>query len=149
MIEKCCLEKRLIGEILVSRQMVTAAQLDEALRVQRTQRPGVFLGEVLIQLGYVSDIDIVTALVLQCNLPYIAVSKHEIAREVLALVPAEVARREKVVPLDRIGSVLSLVMHNPIDAKLREDLERATGCQIAVFISTRGEIERALERFYG
>ena len=106
------------------------------------------MGEVLTNLGYVTEIDIVTALVVQCNLPYIAVTKHIIDKDIARLIPADVARRDRLVPLDKIGNILSVVMLNPLDEKTRRDVESLTGCHIATFISTRSEIDQALARLY-
>ncbi len=146
---KVYLERRLIGEILVERGVITQGQLDAALDLQRKTGGNEYIGEILIRMGYVNEIDIVTALVLQCNLPYIAVSKHDVSSEVLGLIPADFARRSRLVPLDRIGNILSVVMMNPMDETKRQEVERMTGCKIATFISTRSEIDTAIKRFYG
>jgi type IV pilus assembly protein PilB len=146
---KFYLERRLIGEIFVERGVISQAQLDRALEVQQTSGTGEYIGEILMRLGYLNEIDIVTALVLQCNLPYIAVSKHDVSPEVLGLIPADFARHSRLVPLDRIGNILSVVMMNPMDENKRQEVEMITGCKIATFISTRSEIDAALKRFYG
>jgi len=146
---KCCLERRLIGEVLFERGLVTRAQLHKALAEQRSRARNEYLGEILVRMGAVSETDIVTALVLQCNLPFIAVSKYEIDSQVLKCVPADFARKNKLVPLERIGNILSVVMLNPLNEATREEVESMTGCTIATFISTRSEIEKAIERFYG
>jgi type IV pilus assembly protein PilB len=146
---KFYLERKLIGEVLVERGVITQAQLDRALEVQHSSGTGEYIGEILMRLGYLNEIDIMTALVLQCNLPYIAVSKHEVSPEVLGLIPADFARRSRLVPLDRIGNILSIVMMNPMDENKRQEVEMITGCKIATFISTRSEIDAALKRFYG
>jgi type IV pilus assembly protein PilB len=146
---KFYLERRLIGEILVDRGIVTQDQLDAALGLQHSSGTGEFIGEILIRLGYTTEIDIVTALVLQCNLPYIAVSKHDVSPEVLGLIPADFARSSRLVPLDRIGNILSIVMMNPLDENKKQEVEIITGCKIATFISTRSEIDAAIKRFYG
>ncbi len=146
---KCCLERRLIGEILVERGVVSQDQLNRALEAQRRSGKNEYVGEVLMRLGYVGEIEIVTALVLQCNLPYIAVSKHEVSPDVLCLIPADFARSSRLVPLDRIGNILSVVMMNPLDDNKRHQVEVMTGCTIATFITTRSEIDRAIRRFYG
>jgi type IV pilus assembly protein PilB len=144
-----CPEKRLIGEVLIERGLITSAQLEKALGVQKKEGASVFIGEVLVQLGYLSEVDIAIALVVQCNLPYIAVNKHHVEPDVLRLIPAEVARRSRLVPLDRIGNILSVVMSNPMNELVREEVESLTGCRIAVFISTQTEIDAAIERLYG
>jgi type IV pilus assembly protein PilB len=145
---RICHDRRFIGEILIERGLITRLHLDEALSVQKAAPAPVYLGEVLISLGHVSEIDIVTALVVQCNLPYIAVAKHIIDDEIARLIPADVARRDRLVPLDRIGNVLSVVMANPLNEATRREVEALTGCFIATFISTRSEIDQALERLY-
>ncbi|MBF0122131.1 MAG: hypothetical protein HQL21_01830 [Candidatus Omnitrophica bacterium] len=143
------LERRLIGEILIERRLVTLAQLDHAIEAQKTTHSGSYIGEILISLGYVSEIDIVTALVLQCHLPYISVSQHQIDPQVKALIPSQVAWKNRLIPLDRIGNILSVVMLNPLNEHVRQEVERLTKCQIATFISTKSEIETVLKRLYG
>ncbi|NUR77049.1 MAG: hypothetical protein HOQ28_12290 [Thermoleophilia bacterium] len=46
--------KRRLGDIIVERGLVTADQLEEALRVQRTT--GGKLGEVLVELGFMTRV---------------------------------------------------------------------------------------------
>lgn len=146
--ERCYHDRRLIGEILVDRGSITSLQLRQALAVQKGDAARPYLGEVLTRLGYVAEMDIVTALVVQCNLPYIAVNKHIIDKDVVRLIPAEMALRNRLVPLDRIGNILSVVMLNPLDERTRREVEVLTGCCIATFISTRCEIDQALARLY-
>ncbi|NLE65335.1 MAG: hypothetical protein GX606_05420 [Elusimicrobia bacterium] len=145
--KRACGERYLIGEVLVRRQTITPAQLEEALTRQRSEGGG-FIGEILVGLGYVTEMDIVTALVVQCNMPYVAVTRYQVPPEVLALVPAPVARRYQLVPLDRIGSVLSVVVCNPLDEAAREEVSRLVGFRIAMFITTKAEIHKALKAFY-
>ena len=136
----------LIGEILIKRNMITKPQLDEALEIQKKEKK--FIGEVLVRLGYLEERDIVVALVVQFGLPYIAVNKIDIAPAVIKLIPKEIAQEVPLIPLDRIGDVLSVVMTNPLNEQMKEKLERLTACKIATFISTKTEIEQAVARFY-
>jgi hypothetical protein len=46
--------KRRLGDIIVERRLVTAEQLDEALKVQR--ETGGKLGEVLVELGFITRV---------------------------------------------------------------------------------------------
>ena len=50
------------------------------------------VGEILIQLGYIEEIDVVVALIMQCGIPYIAVNKYNLDKEVLKLIPEKIAR---------------------------------------------------------
>ena len=138
--------KVLLGEILIQRKRITRAQLDSALAVQKQK--GGFLGEILVNRGVLDERDIVVALVIQCGLPYIAVNKYAIDQAIVRLIPKEVAQKEKVIALDRIGEILSVVMMNPLSAEKTSYLESLTKCRVATFISTKSEIEEAIARNY-
>ena len=138
--------KVLLGEILIQRKKITREQLDAALQVQKTK--GGFIGEILVGLGLLDERDIVVALVIQCGLPYIAVNKYAIDPQIVQLIPKDVAQKEKVIALDRIGDILSVVMINPLSDEKKSYLEGLTKCHIATFISTKTEIEEAIARNY-
>lgn len=136
----------LIGEILIARKMINNQQLATALDVQKKENG--FVGEILVKLGYVEERDIVVALVVQCGWPYIAVNKYNIDPQVVSLIPKDVAARERLIALDRIGDVLSVVMTNPLSDDRKKYLEGLTKCRIATFISTKSEIEEAIAKNY-
>jgi len=140
------MERVLIGDILIKRKRITKEQLDHALEVQKKDNG--LVGEALVKLGYLDEKDIVVALVIQCGLPYIAVNKYAIDPAVLRLIPKDVAQKARVIALDRIGDVLSVVMTNPLEETERSQLEAITKCSIATFISTKSEIEEAIARLY-
>lgn len=139
-------DKELLGEILIKRKRITEEQLQEALKAQ--QNDNSLIGEILVKLGYLDEKDIVVALIMQCNLPYIAVNKYDIPQEVLGLIPEQTARELRVMPLDRVETVLSVVMENPLDQKTKERLEALTKCKVAAFVATRKEIDEAIARWY-
>jgi type IV pilus assembly protein PilB len=139
-------KKQLLGQILLKRGMISKEQLQSALDYQKKE--GGVLGETLIKLGYVTEQDIVVALIVQCGLPYIAVNKYEIDRKVIEAIPANIARQFHIVPLDRVGDVLSVVMANPLDSNMIGEVENLTGCKVATFIATKTEIDEAIERWY-
>ncbi len=140
------LAKQLIGSILIQRKIIAPEQLDEALAVQK--KDGGFLGEILVQLGYLDEKDILAALIVQCSLPYIAITKYDLAPELAQAIPEDFARKNFVIPLDRVGDVLSVVMVNPLSTAMKKELERVTGCRIATFIATKSEIKEAIDRLY-
>jgi type IV pilus assembly protein PilB len=140
------MQKMLLGEILIKRKKIVKEQLETALGIKRKEN--IFIGEILVRLGYVDEKDIVVALVIQCGLPYIAVNKYPIDPQIIALIPKEVAVKEKVIALDRIGEVLSVVMTNPLSETKKKQLESITHCRVATFISTKTEVEEAIARHY-
>jgi len=139
-------KKQLLGQILVKRGFITDEQLKEALALQKKE--GGVLGEILVKIGYVTERDVVVALIVQCGFPYIAVNKYDIDKKVIDLMPEEVARKYHVIPLDKVGDVLSVVMGNPLDTAMISEIEGMTNCRIATFIATRTEIDEAINKWY-
>ena|SRR3989338_548642 len=139
-------KKQLLGQILIKRGLITQEQLKEALEAQKSE--GGFLGEVLVKLGHITEKDIVVALIVQCGFPYIAVNKYEIDANISGLIAKDVAMKHHIIPLDRVGDVLSVVMANPLDLSIIEELEKITNCKIATFIATKAEIDEAIGRWY-
>ena len=139
-------KKQLLGQILIKRNFITQEQLKEALDLQKKE--GGFIGEILVKLKYVTEKDIVAALIVQCGFPYIAVNKYEIDTKVIHLIPEEKARKYHVMPLDCVGDVLSVVMANPLDSAMIEELENITHHKVAAFIATKAEIDDAIDHRY-
>lgn len=139
-------KKQLIGQILIKRNLITRERLREALDLQKIQ--GGLIGEVLVKLGYATERDIVIALIIQCGFPYIAVNKYDIDSKILKLIPEEVAKKHHIIPLDLVGDVLSVVMANPLNSIIIEEIEKLTDCKIATFIATKSEIDEAIAHRY-
>ena len=139
-------QRNFLGEILVDRKVVTPEQLVQALDIQKKEAG--FIGEILIKLGYAEERDIMVALIVQCNLPYIAIDKYDIEKTIIQMIPRDLAFKYRVIPLDRVGDVLSIVMANPLDNSVKAEMQRITNCRIAPFIATKVEIDKALERWF-
>lgn len=139
-------KKDLLGEILIKRGLISRDQLNEALDIQKEY--DIYLGDVLIKHGFVKEKDVVVALVVQCNLPYIAVDQYSISKKTVKLIAKDVALANNIIALELVGDVLSVVMANPLDLDLRETLEKVTNYRIAPFIATREEINKAIKKYY-
>lgn len=135
-----------LGEILMQRKLLSIEQLDKALIIQKEKDE--LLGQILIGLKFVEERDVVVALILQCGIPYISITKYNIDPKILKLVPETVAKKFHLIPIDRIDEILSVVMVDPFDEKTRQELERVTKCKIVPFIATLTEIDTAIAKCY-
>jgi len=139
-------ERLFLGRILLERNVIDQSQLNHALKAQQEQ--GGYFGDILISLGYAQEHDVVAALVVQCHIPYIAVDRYEIDKSVIQTIPADIAKKYRVIPLDRVNDVLSIVMADPIDEVVKVELQKITNCRLAPFIATQSEITKAIHRWY-
>ena len=135
-----------LGELLIDFGVITQQQLDKALAVQKVK--GGLIGELLVELGLAKEEDIAQALTVQYGFPYLPLSSYEISEEIVKLIPLTIARRHILIPLDKIGNNLTLVMANPLNAAAIEDAESVSGCSVQVFVSTSSEIKKAIEKYY-
>jgi len=136
-----------LGELLLNEKLITPEQLDEALKSQVIF--GIKLGSSLIELGFITDEQLCRFLSRKLGVP--AVSPRAMAAvspEVLALVPAELAEKYRVVPIRVDGKKLALAMEDPTDFKAIDEVAFVTGCVILPHIVPDIRITSALLKYY-
>ena len=140
-----------LGDILVAEGLITKEQLNTALLDQ--EKEGGKLGEVLVKLGFLNEEQIVIALSKQLSVPYVSLESGKLQpspdQDLDKLIPYDVAIKNLVLPLSKNLNSLTVVMFNPLDLILIDNLKRVTGCEINPVISTKSEIVRAIEQFFG
>jgi len=136
-----------LGDFLLSDKLITKEQLDQALETQKKE-PGK-IGSVLIRLGFVSEEDIAQALSKQFGYPSINLSKFEIDEKVVELIKPEIARKHIVMPVHRIGSILTIAMGDPSNLFVLEELRFSTNLRIQAVISPESSILETIEKYYG
>ena len=88
-----------LGTLLVERNIITEAQLNDALALQKKNRKKI--GDCLVQLGFASEEDIVNVLSFQLNIPRIELRGIQIDAEIIGLVNGSILRRHGVLPAYR------------------------------------------------
>lgn len=135
-----------IGELLIERNIITNEQLN--LAIQEQERKGGYLGQHLIALGFARELDIVNCLSSQYNFAYLPLKNYAIPAEVLKLIPLKWIMIYALIPIDRVGDVLSVAMADPLNEGVIKMLEELTVCDIKAFISTYTEINEAIEKYF-
>lgn len=135
-----------LGELLIERGVIDQPQLEKALNAQKDR--GGLIGEVLVELGFAKEEDITHALTAQYGFPYLPLSSYEINPEIANILPGRVARQYLLIPVDKVGSNLTLAMSNPLNEHAIEDIEMLSGCSIQIFVSTLSDVKAAIEKYY-
>lgn len=135
------------GEVLIERSLIERSQLSVALDLQRKE--GGMLGEILVDQGFVSEMDIAYTLSLIYGFPFMPLQSFEISRELVDLVPKRVAQHYTIMPIDKIGNSVTVATNNPLNNDALEDIEFLTKSDIQIFISTKSDILETIERVYG
>jgi len=141
-------EPKKIGEILVEQGFVSPEDLERALALQREQRTK-RLGDVMIEMGLASHKMIGIALSIQYNVPFTTLDAARIDPALRARLPADLARRWKVLPLAIEGDLFTVAVSDPTHWRLKDALRAQTGCVVAEVVATPQDIARAQDVFYG
>jgi type IV pilus assembly protein PilB len=136
-----------LGEILVKEALITQDQLTKALEFQRSN--GGKLGSCLTKMGYITDDDITGVLSRQYGVPSINLKFYEIDPTVIKLIPQDTASRYQVIPLSRVGSVLTIAMTDPTNVFAMDDIKFMTGFNVEPVVASESAIGEAISRFYG
>src|SRR3981189_3593886 len=136
-----------LGEILVKESLITQDQLSKALEFQRSN--GGKLGSCLTKMGFITDDDITGVLSRQYGVPSINLKYYEIDPNVIKLIPQDTASRYQVIPLSRVGSVLTIAMTDPTNVFAMDDIKFMTGFNVEPVVASESAIGDAITRFYG
>ncbi|MGL6123178.1 MAG: GspE/PulE family protein, partial [Shewanella sp.] len=113
--------KMRLGDLLVQEAIISPEQLAQALSEQR--KTGFKLGRTLIDLGAITEPQLLQFLSHQLNLPLLDISKRPIAAEVVQLIPEVQARRFRALAIEDRGDSVLVVMSDPADLHALDNLE--------------------------
>lgn len=143
------LNKKKLGDILVENNVISYEQLEKALIVQKEQKPKSRLGDTLISLGYLTEQQLIEVLEFQLGVPHINLNKHNLDPSIVRIIPEKIAIQYQVIPIKKEGDTLTVAMADPLDYYAIDDLRMTTGFQIQPFFSTKEELSKVINRYYG
>ena len=141
------MKRKKLGEVLRERGHVSSADLTKAIEDQSGK--AIHLGELMLERGLVAKNDLGAALTEVTHVPYVDCDKVEVDPEVLKIVPYATAKRLCVLPIHCQGKKLVVVMVEPQNLAVIDELKFSTGMNIVTRIAFRKEIESAVDRAYG
>lgn len=137
--------KRLqLGEILKQWRLVTDQQIDEALKISKGSRKRI--GDALVALGYITENDVAKALASQFGLEFVDLDQpNVIDRDQLDLIPQDMIKKYLVLPLGKEGNTLKVLVHDPMDINLIDDLQFRLGGKVDLALSAKGKISEYID----
>jgi len=138
--------RKRIGDILIARGTITAAQLEEALKDQKYS--GGKVGQILVDGGYITEDQLVEAISEHLRVNKISLESLYIDPNVIALVPVVTARKYGLIPVFKFKNNLTVAMSDPLNIVAIEELKYLTKCNIRRAVATARQIEEAIDRCY-
>jgi type IV pilus assembly protein PilB len=136
-----------LGDLFVKEGLITEAQLQEGLAEAKTS--GYRIGYALVHLGFVAEEELTRMLAKQYRVPAVDLEKITVDPKILKLIADDVAKKHLVLPLRRVGRMLTVAMTNPTDFSAIDDLKFITKLEIEPVIVGEYTLRKHLENYYG
>jgi type IV pilus assembly protein PilB len=133
--------------LLLKKGIITAEQIERAQEECRNK--GVTLEKALERLGFISEIDIAAAIAESIGVPFMDLSDYLVDPEVIKLIPENIAKRYKVVPLFKIGDTLTVAMEDPQNINAIDEIRKKSNVgAIDTVLSTTEMIQKVIDQYY-
>ncbi len=130
-----------LGDLLLARRLVTAAQLEDALREQGDT--GEKLGDILIRKGILWEEDLAFALAQQRNVDAVEIDPFSVPAELMQKIPHDMAERYQVFPIGREGDAIVVAADDRVDIN-RNSLASELGCKVVFKLCASVDLHFAL-----
>ncbi|MGM0531608.1 MAG: GspE/PulE family protein, partial [Bacteroidota bacterium] len=137
----------LILDLLVSKGFVSSENAEEAR--QKADEDGTSVTEVLNELGYASENQVMMMLAGEYGMDTFDLSEYQIPSEVIEKIPAEIARQYQVVPIMDNDGTIMVAMADPTDLETLDSLRYILKTDVEGVIAPRRQIDEALSYHYG
>jgi len=139
-------KRKKIGEIFVENKYITGDILNKALEYQ--QQRGGTITQYLLGYGYIDEADLVKCMTNQFGIPYLPLSSYNVSEEMLKMVPVDIAQKNWLIPVDKLGGSLMVVMADPLNTEAIRKIEELTKLNVMPFVGVFSEIVIALQNYY-
>jgi type IV pilus assembly protein PilB len=136
-----------IGELMVKNGLITMDQLTKGVEDQK--RHGGRIGQILVRLGFLSEQALAEFMSRQFRIRLVNLHEVAVQPELIKLVPAPLAKKFLMIPIQRVGSTLVIAMSDPTHMVALDDVKFMTGYNIEPVLATESSVLEAIRRYYG
>ena len=131
-----------IADVLIEDGLLLPNQLEEAVGHQ--QKEGGRLLKILTDKQFVTDQDMAFSMGRCLNTAPINLSKLRVPEEIMSLVPRDMAKANKLVPIARLNGKLFVAMADPTNVLAVDDVKRRVQLEVVPMIATEKAVADAL-----
>ncbi|OGP93837.1 MAG: type IV-A pilus assembly ATPase PilB [Deltaproteobacteria bacterium RBG_16_54_18] len=133
-----------LGQLLLKAEIITEEQLKKAQGEQKMR--GSNLSSVLIDMGFLSEHDLLEFLHKRYGFPSINLAEVELDPKLVGLVGGDFMHKNQVVPVRRSGSTLYLALVDPFNVSVIDDIKFRTGYHVEVMVASESNIKTTIDR---
>lgn len=137
-----------IGDYLVSQGLINEDQLQQVLAAQKESNGTKKFGDVVVELGFMSEVNFTKALAGKLRVSYVDLDNIEINTEAVQKVPEALARKHTVIAINIQGKRLTVATNDPVNFIVLEDIKVSTGMDTVPVLATTTAINKAIGKSY-
>ena len=136
-----------LGTLLLQQGLITQADLDAALVAN--EKNGKPVSRILIELGRISESDLVRTLAQQVGLGFVDLDEMSIDTSVTLLVPESLVRRYQAIPIqwDAQGRLV-VTMADPSNVFAADDIRAMTGAEVVTVVSPPSQVAQLIDKVH-
>jgi type IV pilus assembly protein PilB len=136
-----------IIQALIESKNIKKSDIDAAIGLQKRKK--ISLDKALIEKQLINEKELMLLLVKELHIPTINLSKYKIDPTLKEIIPEKVARQYRIIPISKLGHIVTVAVSDPFNIFAVDDLKNITGKEIDVVISTDSDIIQAINIYYG
>ncbi len=133
-----------LGNLLVERGYLTVADLEAALAAQQQGGKTKLLGEILVDLEYCTEDHVTECLAVEYGVPYAKLEARLYDPKVIDVLPREYIERNYVMPLFKIGNMLTIAVAELANLFLIDEIRSQCNCDVQIVAATQRDIRRVI-----
>jgi len=133
--------------LIQERGLVDDLQLEEV--IQEHTRSGKSEMQILQDFGLLDLDTILQILADHIGTEVVDIRSQEITPEVVQALPATAARMHQCMPVALFGSTVRIALSNPLNHGIVDELAYLTGKEVQAVVADPGQIEQAINKYYG
>ena len=137
-----------IGDYLVNQGLINSDQLHKVLEAQKESNGAKRFGDVVVELGFMSEVNFTKALAGNLRVQYVDLDNIEINTEAVQLVPETLARKHTVIAINVQGKRLTVATNDPVNFIVLEDIKVSTGMDTVPVLATTSSINKQIGKCY-
>ena len=127
--------------------LIDDLQYEEVVgELKRSAAPAI---QVLQDFGIMKLDDILHVMATALGTEVVSLRDREIPQDILQIIPAKVAQMYKCLPVGMNREMLQVAMVDPLDPRTADEIQFIAKRDVQFVVADPGEIQRAIERFYG
>jgi type IV pilus assembly protein PilB len=133
-----------LGSLLIDKGYLSPDDLHSALERQKQESGRKLLGEVLVELEYCTEDQVIECLAAEYGVPYAKLDARLFDVKIVDVLPREYVEKNLVLPLFLVRGVLTIAVSEPSNLFLIDEIRGLTHVQVQLVAASAKDIRRMI-----